>query len=64
MLALALAKTSTAGKALAGAAVTAEGLNAAINALRGGRSADTTGAEDRYDALKKFARDLTEVARA
>jgi ATP-dependent Clp protease ATP-binding subunit ClpB len=64
LLALALAKTSTAGKALAAAAVTAEGLNAAINALRGGRSADTAGAEDRYDALKKFARDLTEVARA
>jgi len=64
LLALALAKTSTAGKALATATVTAEGLNAAINALRGGRSADTAGAEDRYDALKKFARDLTEVARA
>ncbi len=64
LLALALATTSTAGKALAAAAVTAEGLNAAINALRGGRSADTAGAEDRYDALKKFARDLTEVARA
>ncbi len=64
LLALALAKTSTAGKALATAAVTAEGLNAAINALRGGRTADTAGAEDRYDALKKFARDLTEVARA
>lgn len=64
LLALALATTSTAGKALATAAVTAEGLNAAINALRGGRSADTAGAEDRYDALKKFARDLTEVARA
>ena len=64
LLALALAKTSTAGKALAAAAVTAEGLNAAINALRGGRTADTAGAEDRYDALKKFARDLTEVARA
>ncbi len=64
LLALALASTTTAGKALATAAVTAEGLNAAINALRGGRSADTAGAEDRYDALKKFARDLTEVARA
>jgi ATP-dependent Clp protease ATP-binding subunit ClpB len=64
LLALALAQTSTAGKALAAAAVTAEGLNAAINELRGGRSADTAGAEDRYDALKKFARDLTEVARA
>ena len=64
LLALALAKTTTAGKALAAAAVSAEGLNAAINDLRGGRSADTAGAEDRYDALKKFARDLTEVARA
>ncbi len=64
LLALALASTTTAGKALATAAVTAEGLNAAINALRGGRTADTAGAEDRYDALKKFARDLTEVARA
>ncbi len=64
LLALALASTTTAGKALASAAITAEGLNAAINALRGGRSADTAGAEDRYDALKKFARDLTEVARA
>ncbi|MES2782565.1 MAG: ATP-dependent chaperone ClpB [Pseudomonadota bacterium] len=64
LLALALATTTTAGKALASAAVTAEGLNAAINELRGGRSADTAGAEDRYDALKKFARDLTEVARA
>ena len=64
LLALALASTTTAGKALANAAVTAEGLNAAINALRGGRTADTAGAEDRYDALKKFARDLTEVALA
>ena len=64
LLAIALAKTTTAGKALAAAVVTAEGLNAAINDLRGGRSADTAGAEDRYDALKKFARDLTEVARA
>ena len=42
-----------------GAGVNAEALNAAINELRGGRTADTAGAEDRYDALKKFARDLT-----
>ncbi|MBV9371817.1 MAG: ATP-dependent chaperone ClpB, partial [Alphaproteobacteria bacterium] len=40
-----------------------EGLNTAINQLRQGRTADTAGAEDRYDALKKFARDLTEAAR-
>jgi ATP-dependent Clp protease ATP-binding subunit ClpB len=64
LLALALATTTSAGKALANAAVKAEALNAAINDLRGGRTADTQSAEDRYDALKKFARDLTEVARA
>ena len=64
LLALVLATSTSAGKALAAAGVRAEGLNAAINALRGGRTADTSGAEDRYDALKKFARDLTEVARA
>ena len=64
LLALVLSTSTSAGKALAAAGVRAEGLNAAINALRGGRTADTSGAEDRYDALKKFARDLTEVARA
>ncbi len=42
----------------------AQTLNAAIDKLRGGRTADTQGAEDRYDALKKYARDLTEAARA
>ncbi|WP_097090630.1 ATP-dependent chaperone ClpB [Novosphingobium sp. Chol11] len=63
LLALTLATTSMAGKALAAAGVKAEALNAAINNLRGGRTADTAGAEDRYDALKKFARDLTEAAR-
>jgi ATP-dependent Clp protease ATP-binding subunit ClpB len=63
LLALTLATTTAAGKALAAAGVKAEGLNAAINNLRGGRTADTVGAEDRYDALKKFARDLTEAAR-
>ena len=63
LLALTLSKTTAAGKALAKAGVTAEGLNKAINDLRGGRTADTATAEDRYDALKKFARDLTEVAR-
>ena len=62
LLALALS-TTAAGKALATAGVTAQGLNAAIEQLRKGRTADTAGAEDRYDALKKFARDLTEAAR-
>ena len=63
LLALTLATTSAAGKALATAGLKAEALNSAINDLRGGRTADTAGAEDRYDALKKFARDLTEAAR-
>ncbi len=63
LVALALATTTDAGKALAEAGVRAEALNAAINELRGGRTADTSTAEDRYDALKKFARDLTQAAR-
>ena len=63
LLALTLATTTTAGKALAAAGVTPQNLNAAIDKLRGGRTADTAGAEDRYDALKKFARDLTQAAK-
>ncbi len=63
LIALALASTTAAGKALAAAGVKAEALNAAINSLRGGRSADTASAEDRYDALRKFTRDLTQAAR-
>jgi ATP-dependent Clp protease ATP-binding subunit ClpB len=64
LLALALASGTAAGKALATAGVKPEALNAAIKELTGGRTADTAGAEDRYDALKKFSRDLTEAARA
>jgi ATP-dependent Clp protease ATP-binding subunit ClpB len=63
LVALSLATTTAAGKALVAAGVKPEALNAAINQLRQGRSADTAGAEDRYDALKKFARDLTQAAR-
>jgi ATP-dependent Clp protease ATP-binding subunit ClpB len=63
LLALTLATTTTAGKALAAAGLKAEGLNAAINVLRKGKSADTASAEETYDALKKYARDLTEAAR-
>ncbi|HEY0324840.1 MAG TPA: ATP-dependent chaperone ClpB, partial [Allosphingosinicella sp.] len=62
LLALTLATTTAAGKALAEAGVKPEALNSAINELRGGRTADTQSAEDRYDALKKFARDLTAAA--
>jgi len=63
LLALAVEKDSEAGRILAQAGVTAQGLNTAINALRKGRTADNATAENAYDALKKYARDLTEAAR-
>jgi ATP-dependent Clp protease ATP-binding subunit ClpB len=63
LLALALEKDSEAGKILARAGVSPQNLNAAINALRKGRTADTSTAENAYDALKKYARDLTQAAR-
>jgi ATP-dependent Clp protease ATP-binding subunit ClpB len=63
LLALALEKDSEAGKVLAQAGVTPQNLNAAIEALRKGRTADSASAENAYDALKKYARDLTDAAR-
>ncbi len=63
LLALALEKESEAGKVLAKAGVTPQGLNNAINALRKGRTADSASAENAYDALKKYARDLTQAAK-
>ncbi len=64
LLALALEKDSEAGKILSLAGVTPQNLNAAIEALRKGRTADSSSAENAYDALKKYARDLTDAARA
>lgn len=63
LLALVIEKDSDAGKILASAGVTAQGLNAAIEAIRKGRTADSASAENAYDALKKYARDLTEDVR-
>jgi ATP-dependent Clp protease ATP-binding subunit ClpB len=63
LLALALEKDSEAGRILAAAGVTPQNLNAAINALRKGRTADTSSAENAYEALKKYTRDLTQAAR-
>jgi ATP-dependent Clp protease ATP-binding subunit ClpB len=63
LLAMALAKNTDVGGALAKAGLTPQALNTAIDKLRGGRTADTQGAEDRYDALKKYSRDLTAAAR-
>src|SRR3954453_12010093 len=63
LLALALEKDSEAGRILAQAGVTPQNLNAAIEALRKGRTADSASAENAYDALKKYTRDLTQAAR-
>jgi len=63
LLALVLETGTETGKILAKAGVTANNLNEAINQLRQGRTASSATAENQYDALKKYARDLTEVAR-
>jgi ATP-dependent Clp protease ATP-binding subunit ClpB len=56
---LVVEKDIDAGKILHSAGVTPQGLNTAIEAIRKGRSADSATAENSYDALKKYARDLT-----
>jgi ATP-dependent Clp protease ATP-binding subunit ClpB len=63
LTALAVEKDTEAGKALAAAGANPQALNAAIEKLRKGRKAESATAENAYDALKKYARDLTEVAR-
>ena len=64
LLALVLASGTEAAKILKDAGVSAQGLNTAIANLRKGRTADSATAENAYDALKKYARDLTELARS
>ncbi|HYM19006.1 MAG TPA: ATP-dependent chaperone ClpB [Micropepsaceae bacterium] len=61
--ALAMSTGTPSAAALKNAGVTPQGLNKAINDLRQGRTADSATAENAYDALKKYARDLTEIAR-
>src|SRR6202789_775583 len=63
LLALAMEKGAQAAKILANAGVSAQTLNAAINDIRKGRTADSASAENQYDALKKYTRDLTDAAR-
>ncbi|MDE0941993.1 MAG: ATP-dependent chaperone ClpB [Alphaproteobacteria bacterium] len=63
LLALALATSTSAAASLEKSGVTPQNLNSAINDLRKGRTADSATAENAYDALKKYARDLTEAAR-
>ena len=54
--------TGKAKDALVAGAVTPQKLNESINDIRKGRTADSASAEESYDALKKYARDLTEAA--
>ena len=63
LLALAMEKDAKTAKILADAGVTPQSLNAAIEEIRKGRTADTASAESQYEALKKYARDLTADAR-
>jgi ATP-dependent Clp protease ATP-binding subunit ClpB len=63
LMALCMVK-SKAKEALEVGAVSAQKLNEAINDIRKGRTADTASAEEGYDALKKYASDLTDAARA
>jgi ATP-dependent Clp protease ATP-binding subunit ClpB len=63
LLALVVEKDTDAGKILSSAGVTPQGLNTAIEAIRKGRNADSATAENSYDALKKYARDLTQDVR-
>lgn len=61
--AMVMAKASPVADALGNAEVTAQALNAAINDMRKGRTADSASAEGNFDALNRYARDLTAVAR-
>ncbi|MDB5588750.1 MAG: clpB [Devosia sp.] len=63
LLALVIEKDTDAGKILSLAGVTPAGLNTAIEEIRKGRTADSASAENSYDALKKYSRDLTQAVR-
>ncbi len=63
LLAMALATDTTVGKILKSSGVTPQNLNAAIKDMRKGRQAHSSGSEDSYDALKKYARNLTQAAK-
>ena len=62
--ALAMTKEGDTADILKGAGITPQSLNEAINDLRKGRTADSAGAEQQYDALKRYTRDFTEAAAA
>lgn len=61
--ALAMESSASTSTTLKNAGVTPIGLNKAIDEIRKGRTADSSNAENGYEALKKYARDLTAEAR-
>jgi len=64
-LLVALAASDTpSGRALVAAGATAQKLEGAVEAVRKGRKVDSASAEQQFDALKKYARDLTDAARS
>ena len=63
LLALAMEKSAKSADILKKSGITPNALNTAINDIRKGRTADSASAESAYDALKKYARDLTADAR-
>ena len=63
LLALLLAEGTPSQRVLKEGGLTPQNLNRAIEDIRKGRKADTASAESGYDALKKYARDLTQAAR-
>ena len=63
LLALAIEKDADTSKILGAAGVSPQSLNQAIEEIRKGRTADSASAENQYDALKKYTRDLTDDAR-
>jgi len=62
LLAMAMGEKTECGRILADAGVTPQALNKAIKSMRKGRKADSSAAEQSYEALKKYARDLTAAA--
>ena len=63
LLAMALAVGTAPATILGDVGVTPQTLNKAVEDLRKGRKADSASAEDSYDALEKYATDLTQAAR-
>jgi ATP-dependent Clp protease ATP-binding subunit ClpB len=61
--AISLAKETPSGEILAKAGITPQNLEKAIKEIRKGRKATSSNAEDNFEALKKYTRDLTEAAR-